>query len=549
MKKVLIAILMLWIGANLLFAVNIKNIRAQDFNGVACRLVLDLDQSANFSVTQKNNGIQIDIADFDGKDAPRKINSKLIQELRVTSGGVWLSTISGLKYERLGFDDKKQIVLDLYKTVTSRDDRLSLAMFYSDRGLYTKADDLFAELNKDYPIDEEILDKWGELLKRMGTKQKQQSSATRETPAQTAKPAPKPAPEQTAKPVPKPAPKPAPEQTAKPAPKPAPEQIAKPAPKPAEVPKNKEIVRTEAAKPQEPAGKPQLPPQTAEEPRFIELAVEEELDSLYQNDSLVTMKSLPPMQYEKVSIPEIITDMANRHFMLTILFFVGALVIIYILLFGLKKKRNKLAQSIFETKALHRMVGRLLADGWSHKEIAQELKISLSEVKAIADQPQQPEADSAPEWAESEDLTPEPQIAPKAPAAEKEHELPQPSAAEENSFLMSILNEADTSEYKDAMDSELEFNRLYEQDTLSPASETEKPGSLYGGSAAEAAPKPLIEESFTEYAPVSEEPDLPAEPEAAAPEAKTEESVEESTPEDPFRIFISESDVPVTKKR
>lgn len=479
MKRVIIAVLMLLVGANLLYSVSITNIRAQDFNGVACRFVLDLDQSASFSIAPKNNGLQVEIADFDGKDAARNVNSRLIQEIKVTRSGVWLGTAAGLKYEKRDFSDKKQIVIDIIKPVSSREERLHLARFYSDRNLFSQADNLYAELNNDFPQDDEILDNWGKLLRRM------EGKGTPQKPAATAS------------------------------------QSPAPAPKPAESPKRRESPTLEEPKAREIAGKPQLPPQADTESRFIELSVDEDLDPMYLPDSLLTMKSLPPMRYEKIAISDIILDLASRHFLLTILFFVSTLVIINILLYILKKKRNVPSKPSIETKSLQRMVGRLLADGWSHKEIAQELKVSVADVKAIADQPQQEEPTIAMPEAATEDFKADTTPSLEPPYPDTDYELPDTLNSEGNSFLESILQESSVSDYPEMADIQPEPAPLFEKDDSATQSYT-------------AQPEPQI-------------PDSALEPEA---EADTEPAAPNEKPcDDPFRIFIKEADVPLKQKK
>ncbi|MDD3535820.1 MAG: hypothetical protein PHC50_06740 [Candidatus Cloacimonetes bacterium] len=501
MKKVTIALLMLLVGANLLLSTSITGIRAQDFDGVACRFVLDLNQNADVTVAQKGNGIQIDIAGFDGKDTTRKVNSKLIQDIKITKTGVLLSTIAGLKYENMRYDDTKQIVIDFFKPVSSRAERLSLAKFYTDRALYDKADQIYGALYDDYPNNEEILENWGTMLELRDGKSKAKKATSPPATTQTQAPDP-------------------------------------PAP---EAPKRREIPSPEMPKRQEFAGKPQLPPQPGEESRFIELAVEEELDSLYRIDSLVTMKSLPPMRYEKISIPDIITDLASRHFMLTIIIFVCALVIIYILLFGLKKQRRTSGQSAFEAKALQRMVGRLLADGWSHKEIAQELKISLAEVKGIADQPQyeEPETDYS---TEQEPETPFEEESPELPESPAEYELAESFSAEDNSFLDAILQEAAAAEDMESSFADTQAFPPLDEELHTP--EISEP---------EPEPEPTFwaeEPSFTPEAEPEPEPVIAPEPEPAPePEAEPETPALEKPCEDPFRIFIKESDVPAKHKK
>ena len=340
MKKLWISLMMLSLCVGISCATSIINIRAQDYESVACRFVLDLTVDADFTVIPKANGFQIDIENFDGKDANRKINSSIIKEVRILPSGVLLNTIGNLRYEMMRYDDTKQAVIDFFIQAKTRSQHLAIANFYSDRGKYRQADELYAQLDRQYPQDDEILYHWGVMLKRSGRPQQTQS------------------------------------------------------PKPAATEPDKTPQPRQSSQPEAELGRryvPQLPPEEPSETYFIDLSGDDSihLDSLFQSDSLVTLVQLPPVKLERISFLEVVSEIASRYFLLTLLFFVSALVIIYILLFGGKKKKNSYKEEPgFEIRALRRMVARLLADGWTHKEIARELKITSNEIAKIANLPQ-----------------------------------------------------------------------------------------------------------------------------------------------------------------
>jgi tetratricopeptide (TPR) repeat protein len=298
-------------------------------------LVLDLSKDSHFSVQQKADGLELKIKNFDGKDAPRTINSSLIREIKVLPDGLWIGTVKGLRIETMRLSESKQAVVDLFTKPSNLNSRLAIARFYSDRGKYASADEAFYALDREYPDNDEILYHWGILLKRRGSsradgKLRQISSGSAYYAA-------------------------------------AQELLA--------------------------AGNyiPPLPPANEPDSTVSQSLAEAALrDSIYQIDSLIVAVPQAMIQHPKTKLLDVVTDLASRYFILTLLLFMSTIVILSILIFGSKPKSHspssKQEQIGFEALTLSRMVSRLLADGWTHKEIARELKIGINEVVQIANQ-------------------------------------------------------------------------------------------------------------------------------------------------------------------
>lgn len=334
MKKFGIGLSMLFILMGLFAQTSIKAIRAEDYQSVVCRLVLDLNIDAQFTVQQKADGLQIEIENFDGKDARRQINSSLIREVKITPKGLWIGTIKGLRYEQMRLSESKQAVIDLFSKPDGLSESLAIATFYSDRGKYVSADDAFYALDGDYPNNDEIIFHWGLLLKRRGSSRA--NDKLRQIPQSSS--------------------------------------------------------YYEAAQELIQGGKyiPIPDSVTILQDSLDEIALR---DSIYKADSLIVAVPKLAIHHPKPKLLDVITELASRHFFLTLLIFVSTLVIISILIFGPKQRSAKPVKPIenhlgFEAMALRRMVHRLLADGWTHKETARELKIGINEVAQIADRSQ-----------------------------------------------------------------------------------------------------------------------------------------------------------------
>lgn len=339
MRKLCLALSML-IGCIGLYALSsLTGIRAEDYQAVVCRLVLDLDTDAEFWVQQKADGLLIEIQNFDGKDAKRFISSSMIREIQILPQGIWVSTIPGLRYEKMRLPLTKQAVIDLFSHPSSQKGRLAIARFYSDRGKYASADEAFYALQRDFPDNDAILFHWGILLKRRGSSR-------------------------------------------------ANDKLQQVSPESEYYESAVDLLR---------GGKYLPPVPESSKPSTVDTLREAALrDSIYQVDSLIVAAPHSALQEPKPKIWDVLTDLACRHFFITLGIFVSVIVILSILIFGPKRKKAASPPELqigIEAQTLRPMVNRLLADGWTHKEIARELKISSSEVAQIANQSYKDQAD------------------------------------------------------------------------------------------------------------------------------------------------------------
>jgi hypothetical protein len=335
MKRISIGLSMFMLCLGLSALTGVKSIRAEDYHEVAGRLVFDLDSNSTYSAQPSNDILQIRIGDFDNEDAQRVINSKFIREVSLVPGGFNVKLASGLRYEKMYFDDTKQIVIDLFTKPTSKSGRLTIARFYSDRGRYASADKAFSDLNRDFPDSDDILYHWGVLLKRRGSTRAEDILAR--------------------------------------------------------IPASSTYYKQARSLME---GSDYIPPIMVKPcPELTDEEVEEQPEEPALADSIATTEvpiAVTPVtaveEQPRSSFWNTIVEIALDHFVLTLGFFVSTLVILSILIFGFKQKSKPgpNANVGFEALSMRRMVNRLLADGWTHKEIARELKITVDEVAYIA---------------------------------------------------------------------------------------------------------------------------------------------------------------------
>ncbi len=332
MKKIYIALLMILGFMSLYSLTSIKAIRAEDYQSTVCRLVLDLNQAANFSVKQHENMMEIELDGFDGKDAPRSINSIFIQEIKVQPKGLTLKIRNISRFETMRLGETKQAVVDLFTEPNTLPGRLAVARFYSDRGKYASADTTFYALDRCYPDTDKILYHWGVLLKRRGSQR-------------------------------------------------ADDKLGQIKPESPYYEAAQNLIQ----------GKKYIPDLIGEDHVLEEgtdsLALYTEGDSLGTLDSIIVATPSYQIPEVKLSFWEELVNIASRYCVLTILFFVSTLLILGFLIFGPQsyRKMNNKQKIGFEALAMKKMVQRLLADGWTYKEIARELKITVHEVSQIAD--------------------------------------------------------------------------------------------------------------------------------------------------------------------
>lgn len=168
MKRLIVVLLI--VLCSLLSAVSIREIRAFGEPIAACRLALEMDKNASFQVEKRVGGYYVGIDGFDGSLPSYDLSDSFFDAIAADSGGIFVFTNENLSYEKLALTDSNTLVVDFYKQVKSKEERLALARFHSNRGRFARADKICHELWIDYRNHYDILLVWGEVLIKRGSK-------------------------------------------------------------------------------------------------------------------------------------------------------------------------------------------------------------------------------------------------------------------------------------------------------------------------------------------------------------------------------------------
>lgn len=347
MKRLLMVIMVLTTCA--LSAVSIRSIRAEDYNGLVCRLVLRMDQDVGFTVDKQGNDYFIAIEDFDGQLPGFSLSGTFLDQIEITGDGIKVSSAARLRYLTMRLSDVKALVIDFIKFSQSKKERLFIASFLIEKGLLGSADRAYEEIARDYPNHYDVYYHWGDLLLQRGS-------------ARAAK---------KLNMIP---------------------DFSSYYPLAQELLHGAGIISRIDKLPEETPERQE--PEIAITHENVELQIKAKTELGHSasspQDSIVFFATSDETNAERAGFFSSMAEWVSRHILLTIVLFVGILVILAFLIFSILKKPAKIPhQDIQEsslgidTDTLCKMVHRLLADGWTNKEIAKELKIAQHEVELM----------------------------------------------------------------------------------------------------------------------------------------------------------------------
>jgi hypothetical protein len=339
MKRLIMMLLI--ISSSILFATSIRSIRAKEYYDSVCRLVLDMDRDTDFIVEKVADGFYIGMNQFDGNIPPHNLQGTFLKSIESSQGGLKVKSPENLGFYTLRLSDSKALVVDFYKSDQSKASRLAIARFNSDKGRLVIADRDFSKLAVDYPNHYDVFYHWGILLLKRESNRAQEKlqlippSSSYYDSAQTLLKSGLHAPSRAT-------------ETPEPSFTEAPSPIA----------------------------------ETTDETTLS--SPEERADSTaYQLPlALLLEQGVAKKEAEKKAVPK-----TTIYILIAVL---GFLIIGIVLLLLRKKSQQHGASSGIEessitmdTATLTRMVNRLLADGWTTKEIAREMKTNVTEVEQV----------------------------------------------------------------------------------------------------------------------------------------------------------------------
>lgn len=322
-----------WMAFCLAPATSVVSIRIEDFQGVASRMVLDLNSPADFVIEPEAEGFYLGIEGFDGKLPSGIPASKFIRSVQLAPGGIQVTTIPGLRFERMKIQGKA--VVDMFIKAQTKAERMAVAAFYSKIGKLASADNAYHQLAIEYRNHDDVLYHWGRLLLK------------RESPRAGEKLAMIPASSRYY----------------------AEAQRLMQGGRPVEA-----LDKAENPPPPPPAE----PPATADS--TVTSAASAPSDTAY-------IKGIPMSNQvmQKIKLWDALVELALRYFVVTIIIFVSLLVILIILI-SYRKPRAATPRTVdspLDSDAMLKMAARLTTDGWTTKEIARELKISPKDAESL----------------------------------------------------------------------------------------------------------------------------------------------------------------------
>lgn len=323
-------------SSTMLFATSIRNIRAEEYYDSVCRLVLDMDSGTEFTVEKVADGFRIILPQFDGKIPTHSLQGTFLSAIEPYQNGVIVKSRENLHFYTLRLSDSKALVVDFYKADSGKASRLAIARFNSDKGRLVNADRDFSKLAADYPNNYDILYYWGILL------MKRESTRAREKL----------------------------------------EQIP---PTSSFYSSAQSLLQSGQDPPRETSV--ETKPSSNENIALLEESewedTEELPDSVVFRFTPIAEESSPAPWYGNMSV------------VLKIILYILILSALLATIFAIFRKlhRNSIKERsnenievskiALDTNTLTRMINRLLADGWTSKEIAREMKITVPEVEQV----------------------------------------------------------------------------------------------------------------------------------------------------------------------
>lgn len=328
MKKLCVVLCLLALVMLLPAAASLEYVNMENHGSAVTRIVIGWNGSSGTEVFRSDAGLDVLIKDYLASSATINFKSgALVSGIEQQNNTIRIKVKSSFRFEQLNLGNK--LAVDIFTDNPDKAQRLIIADFYASTGKLNTADKVFNDLHIDYREDSEILYKWALLLNRRGSARATEKLA----------------------------------------------MIPVSSPYYAKGQQLMAIIHGD----EEPLPPP---PQTEEKAEIMPVPA---LTDTLAKDTLSTA----PQAVAPVKQP------ARKSFafpFVPFLIVLGAVLIVFVLFFSLLGKKKKPAlnnytpimkesETALDSKTMCRMVSKLIADGWTRREIARELKISLKEVE------------------------------------------------------------------------------------------------------------------------------------------------------------------------
>lgn len=333
MKRTSLVLLFTLCALFLAASVGITSVNMEDYSGAVVRVVVGLTADSDYKIEAGTGTLVFSLNNFISNSKAR-INTKastLVSSIEQDGERLLISVQHPYRYETTPFGYPRRVAIDIFKSAPTKAERLAIAEFYSEKGKLNSADRMYNALHIDYREDTQILYYWAALLAKRGSSR-------------------------------------------------ASEKLAM-IPENSPYFKRAQVLMARLHGDEEPLP----PPPPIEEAEEVEAVADPLPMPIAAESAKVECVKPEPAKINPFSFRT--PGFVNILLILGGLLFVAVLVFV----FAIKMKpRQKPEPSPIdevsvplESKTLARMVSKLLADGWSMREIAKELRISQREVESL----------------------------------------------------------------------------------------------------------------------------------------------------------------------
>lgn len=173
MKRYILILVLILIFMQAFAKVDIRSIRAHDYDGIISRIVIELSAAAHYTVEPESGGKSFRIMVYDaipGSFIPQySPSAQILRSINISNNDsaaiIKLQGEIPCTHLSLSLENPHRIVIDIIsRQIKGKKEKLVLADFYHKTGRLQRADDVLSNLAEDYPTDAEVLFAWAEVL-------------------------------------------------------------------------------------------------------------------------------------------------------------------------------------------------------------------------------------------------------------------------------------------------------------------------------------------------------------------------------------------------
>ena len=171
MKRIYFTFLLLFAAVLLLASTSFSYVNMKDYGDAVTRVVIGLSGDPLVKFSTSGDILELSIEDFTSQSQAQIEQQSGVMVATISQNG---STISikareSFRFERFRLGDPQREVIDIFTANPTRTQRITIGDFYAGTGKLNSADNTFYALDSDYPQDPQILYHWALALKKRGS--------------------------------------------------------------------------------------------------------------------------------------------------------------------------------------------------------------------------------------------------------------------------------------------------------------------------------------------------------------------------------------------